>query len=505
MGGCLAFRIAIHIYFLPVATGFSYNCDNCGLSNIPAHIPPETTQLHLHGNQIGSISKNSLMALSHMTLLDIGSNMVTSVEFGSFSESNISNLILSYNQFTRVPHIEPLALSLLSLDLRNNRITIIEPYTFRKFTVLSKLYLLHNSITSLPGFALNMPHAWLDIIHLEYNDLATLDDLTFAELGVMSLKLDNNALTEFPCPKDIRMLHFLYLNSNPVSSAPVDCGPHWNTIRLVQMKGTRLASVDNITKYATSLYQFEAGGTLVTFSDETFKGTRYSHITMEDVSSLPRFHSSKLTLVYLELGGVAVRCINDMWLNGLANIGTFRLIDTSIDLLPNPGCSDNTYENRTFLIYFQSLRYLYIQRSPLIQFPNLTTYGVNGSLRYLYIRETKISSVPCFPDNIKFYHLSGIDLIKNEMKHICSLNFAPNIRQLYLSHNLLFDTLFFKPTNIPLSKLYLIATESIGMELLSDSILSVTHNCGKLMGRSNKISVFPNFKLIAASVDHIEL
>ena len=303
---------------------------------------------------------------------------------------------MSYNQLTSVPHIEPLALSLWSLDLRSNHITTVEPYTFSNFTALSRLYLLNNSLSSLSDFALNMPHALLYAVHLEASGLATLDDFAFSGLDVENLQLDCHALTEFPCSKDIKMLECLYLNNNPISRAAVDCSPRWNTIRLVQLEGTLLTSVDNITKYATSLEELEVGGSPVTFTDETFKGTRFKHIILKDVTLLPQFHSSKLTLEYLELGGIAVHCIDDVWLDGMANLQNFRLIDTSIDLLPNSRCSNNTYENRTVLGYFRSLHFLHIKESNLIQFPDLTKFGSNASLRYLYIRGSKISLCPVF-------------------------------------------------------------------------------------------------------------
>ena len=500
----MVFRIAVLVYNTPVATAFTYNCDDCGLSSIPTHIPTETTELWLQGNQIRSIKKNSLMTLPNITLLVLSRNMVTYVEVDTFAGLKISNLVMSYNMLTSVPHIEPLASSLWSLDLRKNHITTVEPYTFSNFTALNRLYLLYNSITSLPGFALNMPRAWLYAVHLEANGLATVDDLAFAGLGVMYLKLDWNKLSEFPCFKDLGMLHYLYLSGNPITTAPVDCGPRWNTIRLLDITRTRLTSVDNITEYGSSLYHIQIDGTPVTFSNETFEGTRFSVIIMRDVSMLPQFHSSKLTLRHLELGGIALSCIEGRWLDGLDNLLYFRLAHTSVELLPSPECSNNTNENRTLLNYFHSLHTMEIYNSPLIQFPSLTSYGYNASLYKLYIRKSKISSVPCFPENFKLYKLFIIDLADNLIKHICSLNFAPNVKYVWLSHNPLLDTLFRAPTDLPLLNLYHIEIESIIMGSLNDAVLRVIQNCGVLKSGSNEMYHFPNIKLIAKSVIYIE-
>ena len=500
----LAFRIAILTYVVAMALAFAYNCNKCGLSNIPPHISPETTELRLYGNQITSISKNSLKALPNITLLVISANMMTYVETDSFSGLKITSLDMSFNQLTGLPHIQPLALSIVSLNVMNNRITTIEPYTFRNFTALKTLYLQYNSINSLPGFALNMPRAWLYAVHLEANGLATLNDLAFSGLGVMYLRLHANALTEFPCFKDIGSVHYLFLSHNPITRAPTECGPRWNTIRILDLQQTLLPSVDNITKYGSSLYGIYVDGIPLAFSDETFRGTHFASIILRDVSWLPQFHSSKLTLRHLELGGIALGCIEEIWLDGMDNLRYFRLAHTSVQLLPNSECSNNTNENRTSLRFFHSLHTMEIYNSPLIEFPNLTSYGYNATLYKLYIRKSNIYSVPCFPVDFKLYEMYTIDLMENQINHICSLNFAPNVRYLFLSSNPLFDTLFRAPTDIPLLNLYHIEIASINVESLKDNLLRVIQNCGVLKSGSNKINIFPNIKLIAGSVIQVE-
>ena len=305
----------------------------------------------------------------------------------------------------------------------------------------------------MPDFTLHLPRATFYSFYLDRNRINLLGHFAFAGVKALYLRMSYDVSTKFPCLENIRRIYNIYLNSNPISTAPVDCGPHWNTLKPVQLRGTFLKSLDNITKHAPSLNRLEVGGTTVKFSDETFKDTRFTYIMLRHVSWLPEFHSSKATLGYVELGGIALHCIDDVWLDGMVNLRTFKLIQTSVDILPDHGCSNNTNENRTVLGYFQSLRNLVINKSPLIQFPNLTSYGYNASLYYLQIRESKISSLLCFPDNFKLYDLFKIDLTENQISHICSMNIAPNIRTLLPSQNPLFDTLFIVPTNIPLLNL----------------------------------------------------
>ena len=222
----------------------SYSCNNCDLTRIPTSIPAGTTHLYLRQNRIKTISK-SLSALKNMKLLDISRNRLENIRLSSFTGLRIAKLVMSYNQLTTVPHIEPLAYSLSSLDLRNNLITIIEPRVIQNFTLLTWLYLSMNLITSLPEFSLCVPHTRLSHVYIDGNRLAMLNN--------HYLMLSYNELTKFPCLNNITELYKLHLGGNPISTVPIACGQWWGKLRGLNLGRTRLTSLDNILKYTVGL------------------------------------------------------------------------------------------------------------------------------------------------------------------------------------------------------------------------------------------------------------
>ena len=224
MGCCLMFRMVFMTYITSIVLASSYSRTNSGLTRIPGSIPAKTTHLYLKQNRIKTISRSSLVALKNIKLLDISRNILHNVEPNSFTGLTIKTLVLSYNQLAIVPHIEPLAYSLTSLDLRNNLITTVEQLTFKNFTLLAWLRLSANSITSLPGFALHMPLTTLSHVYIDGNRIVSLNNFAFAGLRTHYMILNNNELTEFPCLSNITKLDNLHLYGNPISTVPTDCG-----------------------------------------------------------------------------------------------------------------------------------------------------------------------------------------------------------------------------------------------------------------------------------------
>ena len=502
----LIFESVVLMNILPEALTSTYDCNNCGFSRIPTSIPTETTRLYLKGNRFRSISRISLTTLTSAILLDMSRNMLTNVEIGSFSGLQIEYLLLSFNRLTIVPPIEPLTHTLWLLDLQNNRISTVEPFTFTNFTRLNKIYLNFNFITSLSDFALHTPGTNLYAVRLYGNELAMLSNLAFSGMSVLHMRLNQNALTRFPCLNSSRQTVYLYLRGNPISTVPTGCGQWWGTLQNVYLQETSLVSLDGITKYTHELRKLIVDGSNIAISDDTFKHTPHlREIVMKKVNRFPLFYSAKSNLVRVVLEGIDIQCIEEAWLDGMNNLITLELIHTSIYLLPHPGCSNNPLVNCTMHGYFRSLKIMKIYNSELMDFPNLTSLGYNSSFHTLSIRESRLPSVPCFPENFTLYNLTTIDLRANQINYICNVNFAPNIKHLFLSENSLVDIMFIESTNVPLSNLYHIQIESITMESLPDSILYVIPNCGKFKMASNKIKVFPNIKLIASAAEHFEL
>ena len=469
---CLTFRMAVLALFISTVLASSHSCIECGLTKIPSSIPQETTELYLQGNRIRAITGSSLIAITNIKVLDISKNKLNIVEQDSFSGLTVTTLVLSYNQLKHVPHIEPLAYSLTSLDLSNNRITTIEPFTFKNFTALLMLRFTANSITSLSGFSFHMPLAssllW---VYIDENGLMDLNAYAFAGMRANNLFLGYNALTEFPCMNHITMLHNIYLTENPISSVPSGCGLWWSQLRTLVFTESLLTSFDNITKYTPDLKNLVADGVSITVSNDTFRNThKLSAVTIRDINQFPWFYANKATLRHVELGGKSVQYIDEKHFVGMNVVQIFELSNTSIT-----------------------------------HFPNLTALGHNNSLTKLVLSDNRISSVPCFPDKLKLYKLAKLFLRNNVINHICNLNFVPNIKFLGLTNNVLMDNPFMGTTNVPLLNLHTISTGFNNIDLITDSDLRIIQNCHRLIMTNNKIKQFPNIKCIASNITLINL
>ena len=529
----------------------SYNCQGCGLNNIPTNIPTGTTVLYLHNNRITYIDRISVQALTSIQRLYVGNNMVTAVEYGAFIGLNIQSLFLESNRLRTIPHVEPLAYSLFDLYLRGNRITTIEPYTFKNFTRLSRLILSSNLITSLNDFALYIPGPTLYHVEINNNKIETIARYAFSKMSTTALYLNQNELDEFPCLYDTRRVVELSLRYNKISAVPTGCGQWWGQLKLLDIFENPITSINNITSHTHMLEKLVSSKPLV-LSDETFNGTEHlREIEMSNINEFPAFHSSRATLQRIELSGEDIRCINKEQLDGMNAVQILKLRSTSIVRLPDSRCSTNTNENQILLGYFRSLYILVVHvsklesipdvhnanqlhtldimhanmttvdvsqiaqlkdvhvwrlsESELSHFPNLTALGNGSKLSILDLSRNRIPSFPCFPGTFKLNYLTEIHLIDNVIDFICNMDFAPNVTRLFLSENHLTSVLFLDYAKASLTKLDVFVANYNDIESFSDSALLVIPNCRELKIEVNRMKLFPNIKFIAGSIVRIEL
>ena len=260
---------------------------------------------------------------------------------------------------------------------------------------------------------------------------------------------------------------------------------------------------------------------------------------------------NKETLEYIELEGKDVRCIEGEQLDGMDAIHTFQLWHTSVVLVPHPGCSNKSYGNRIAYGYFHSVKNITIFDSNLeelpslhnasrlvsvnlqqnritsfdeskipklntlyalklydnniMDFPDLMSLGHNSSLTILELSENRISSIPCFPDELKLYNLVKLVINKNHINHICNLNFAPNIIYLDLTNNNLSGNIFMDSTNFSLPNQHTISTNFNKTDLISDFDLRIIPNCKNLEMKKNKIKQFPNIQPVANTAVNVDL
>uniref|UniRef100_M4ANP0 Slit homolog 3 (Drosophila) n=1 Tax=Xiphophorus maculatus TaxID=8083 RepID=M4ANP0_XIPMA len=122
-------------------------CSNRGLHALPKGIPKDTTELYLEGNQLSSVPKE-LAALKQLSLVDLSNNSISTVAPFTFSNmTQLATLILSYNQIRCVPlHAFDGLRSLRLLTLHGNDLSTIPEGAFGHLTSLSHLALGANPL-----------------------------------------------------------------------------------------------------------------------------------------------------------------------------------------------------------------------------------------------------------------------------------------------------------------------------------------------------------------------
>uniref|UniRef100_A0A7N6FHZ1 Slit homolog 3 (Drosophila) n=1 Tax=Anabas testudineus TaxID=64144 RepID=A0A7N6FHZ1_ANATE len=122
-------------------------CSNRGLHSLPKGIPKDTTELYLEGNMLTSVPKE-LAALKQLSLVDLSNNSISALAPYTFNNmTQLSTLILSYNQIRCIPvHAFDGLKSLRLLTLHGNDLSTIPEGAFNHLTSLSHLALGANPL-----------------------------------------------------------------------------------------------------------------------------------------------------------------------------------------------------------------------------------------------------------------------------------------------------------------------------------------------------------------------
>lgn len=122
-------------------------CSNRGLHSLPKGIPKDTTELYLEGNTLTSVPKE-LSSLKQLSLVDLSNNSISMLSPYTFSNmSQLATLILSYNQIRCIPvHAFDGLKSLRLLTLHGNDLSTIPEGAFNHLTSLSHLALGANPL-----------------------------------------------------------------------------------------------------------------------------------------------------------------------------------------------------------------------------------------------------------------------------------------------------------------------------------------------------------------------
>ncbi|XP_037056808.1 platelet glycoprotein Ib alpha chain-like [Peromyscus leucopus] len=127
------------------------NCENQGLTALPADLPADTGILHMGKNKLGAFSTASLAHFTHLTQLDLDECELTSLQTDE-KLSKLDNLKLSHNNLQSLPSLGRALPALTILDISFNQLESLSPGVLEGLSQLQELYLQNNNLRSLsPG------------------------------------------------------------------------------------------------------------------------------------------------------------------------------------------------------------------------------------------------------------------------------------------------------------------------------------------------------------------
>ncbi|EDW74847.2 uncharacterized protein Dwil_GK15901 [Drosophila willistoni] len=151
---------------------WSTNIVDCGkqdLSQVPAKIPQDVSDLYLDGNNIPHLELGQLMGKRNLRALYLNSSNVMTLRNGSLDQLGM----------LRVLHLE------------NNKLTTLEGPEFRSLSMLRELYLHNNMLTHISNATFE-PLVSLKVLRLDNNRLSSLPNLQYRN-SLQGLTLGRNS------------------------------------------------------------------------------------------------------------------------------------------------------------------------------------------------------------------------------------------------------------------------------------------------------------------------
>ncbi|XP_072044486.1 uncharacterized protein [Amphiura filiformis] len=179
------------------------------------------SNLSLSNNQIKELYPGSFDNLTTLFMLNVSSNEMTNLDARIFSTlENLKVLLLNNNYLSHIDNKLFDKLTILSvLDLSGNKLTSLAHGTFRSLIELTDLYLQNNSLHKITGEMTGLNH--LHNLDLRMNKITRIDRFSFENLtNLEGLSLANNPLItiESDAFYDLDNLYFVNLRGTPLSN-----------------------------------------------------------------------------------------------------------------------------------------------------------------------------------------------------------------------------------------------------------------------------------------------
>ncbi|KAA8580231.1 hypothetical protein FQN60_005766 [Etheostoma spectabile] len=159
------------------------------LKDMPANMPKSLQELRIHENEITKIKKSSFQGMSHVIVMELGSNPLKSagVEASAFADlKRVSYIRIADTNITEIPKGLPSSLSELHLD--GNKISKVTAAN------LQGLKNLANVPAGLPD------HKYIQVVYLHANKIAAVGTGDFCPPGLNHKKAMYSGISLFSNP-----------------------------------------------------------------------------------------------------------------------------------------------------------------------------------------------------------------------------------------------------------------------------------------------------------------
>lgn len=274
------------------------------------------------------------------------------------------------------------------LNLTDNNILTIEPYSFSKFRILKYLSLKQNLIETID------PKGFADLrrlLHLDMsrNKLKIVRSNTFAELENLDiLNLNGNNITYIHNDAFVGLMNlkYLHLNHNKMKTLLADSFKHLTNLKILYLENNRIREIHPV-------------------AFNNLRNLNYLYLNNNSLSYLVQYNFKQLSsLVDLQLRYNSLSEIQTSSFNGLAGLKFLYLGQNNLSKIQPYG-----------LIGLNSLLILDIIGNNFKQF-SLDNFKNMNSLTTIWLERNKLRNITINEDSDSLPALRVLDLIENNLK-----------------------------------------------------------------------------------------